>query len=191
MIICKGIKKAIFAEYIEIMINKYHSVKPVFNNKLPQLFIETYGCQMNVNDSEVVLSILQNAGYALCEKIEEADLILVNTCSIRDNAEQRIWGRLDHFKVLKKKRSGLTVGILGCMAERLKDELLNHAGVDLVAGPDSYRDLPRLLAQIRGGDKQINTMLSQEETYADISPVRLDKNGVSAFISIMRGCNNM
>lgn len=173
------------------MINKYHSVKPVFNNKLPQVFIETYGCQMNVNDSEVVLSILQNAGYALCEKIEEADLILVNTCSIRDNAEQRIWGRLDHFKVLKKKKSGLIVGILGCMAERLKEELLNHAAVDLVAGPDSYRDLPRLLAQIRGGDKQINTMLSQEETYADISPVRLDKNGVSAFISIMRGCNNM
>lgn len=173
------------------MINKYHSVKPVFNNKLPQVFIETYGCQMNVNDSEVVLSILQNAGYALCEKIEEADLILVNTCSIRDNAEQRIWGRLDHFKVLKKKKSGLTVGILGCMAERLKEELLNHTAVDLVAGPDSYRDLPRLLAQIRGGDKQINTMLSQEETYADISPVRLDKNGVSAFISIMRGCNNM
>ncbi len=173
------------------MINKYHSVKPVFNNKLPQLFIETYGCQMNVNDSEVVLSILQNAGYALCEKIEEADLILVNTCSIRDNAEQRIWGRLDFFKVLKKKKSGLTVGILGCMAERLKDELLNHAAVDLVAGPDSYRDLPRLLTQIRGGDKQINTILSQEETYADISPVRMDKNGVSAFISIMRGCNNM
>ncbi len=107
-----------------------------------------------------------------------------------DNAEQRIWGA-DFFKVLKKKKSGLTVGILGCMAERLKDELLNHAAVDLVAGPDSYRDLPRLLTQIRGGDKQINTILSQEETYADISPVRMDKNGVSAFISIMRGCNNM
>jgi len=173
------------------MTNKYYSVKPVFDNKLPQLFIETYGCQMNVNDSEVVLSILQKAGYALCEKIEEADLILINTCSIRDNAEQRIWGRLDHFKVMKKKKKSLTVGILGCMAERLKDELLNHAGVDLVAGPDSYRDLPRLLSGITGRDKQINTLLSQEETYADISPVRMDKNGVSAYISIMRGCNNM
>ncbi len=173
------------------MINKYHSVKPVFNNKLPQLFIETYGCQMNVSDSEVVLSILQNSGYSLCEKIEEADLILVNTCAIRDNAEQRIWGRLNYFKALKKKKPELIIGILGCMAERLKDELLNNTAVDLVAGPDSYRDLPRLLSQISSGDKQINTLLSQEETYADISPVRLDKNGVSAFISIMRGCNNM
>jgi tRNA-2-methylthio-N6-dimethylallyladenosine synthase len=173
------------------MPNKYHSVRPLFNSSLPQLFIETYGCQMNVNDSEVVLSILQEAGFALCNKIEDADLILVNTCSIRDNAEQRIWGRLEHFKSMKKKKSSLTVGILGCMAERLKEELLNHPAVDLVAGPDSYRDLPKLLVQIREGNKQINTILSQEETYADITPVRMDPNGVSAFISIMRGCNNM
>ncbi|HRR49838.1 MAG TPA: tRNA (N6-isopentenyl adenosine(37)-C2)-methylthiotransferase MiaB, partial [Bacteroidales bacterium] len=111
------------------MPNKYHSVRPLFNSSLPQLFIETYGCQMNVNDSEVVLSILQEAGYALCNKIEDADLILVNTCSIRDNAEQRIWGRLEHFKTMKKKKSSLTIGILGCMAERLKEELLNHPAV--------------------------------------------------------------
>ncbi len=173
------------------MNSKYYSVKPIFDNKLPQVFIETYGCQMNVNDSEVVLSILQTSGYALCEKIESADLILVNTCSIRDNAEQRIWGRLENFKALKKKKRGLIVGILGCMAERLKEELLSHQVVDLVAGPDSYRDLPNLLKSLTSGDKQINTILSQEETYADISPVRMDKNGVSAFISIMRGCNNM
>ncbi|MEN6618282.1 MAG: tRNA (N6-isopentenyl adenosine(37)-C2)-methylthiotransferase MiaB [Rikenellaceae bacterium] len=173
------------------MNSKYYSVKPVLDNKLPQVFIETYGCQMNVSDSEVVLSILQKGGYALCNKIELADLILVNTCSIRDNAEQRIWGRLENFKALKKKKRTLIVGVIGCMAERLKDELLLHQVVDLVAGPDSYRDLPNLINALTSGDKQINTILSQEETYADISPVRMDKNGVSAFISIMRGCNNM
>lgn len=173
------------------MTNKFYSVKPILDNKLPQVFIETYGCQMNVNDSEVVLSILQSCGYALCEKIEQADLILVNTCSIRDNAEQRIWGRLDNFKALKKKKKSLIVGVLGCMAGRLKEELLNHSVVDIVAGPDSYRDLPKLIRSLTSGEKQINTLLSHEETYADISPVRLDKNGVSAFISIMRGCNNM
>jgi tRNA-2-methylthio-N6-dimethylallyladenosine synthase len=145
---------------------------------------------MNVSDSEVVLSVLQQAGYSLCSKITEASLILVNTCSIRDNAEQKIWSRLDYFKSLKKRRKGLTVGILGCMAERLKERLLEHSIVDIVAGPDSYRDLPHLLLELSGGQKQINTILSLEETYADISPVRMDKNGVSAFISIMRGCNN-
>lgn len=169
----------------------YSSVKPVTDNSKPHVFIETYGCQMNVNDSEVVLSILQAGGYALTDSITNADLIFINTCSIRDNAEQRIWGRLDYFKTLKKKKSTLVVGILGCMAERLKEELLNHAAVDIVAGPDSYRDLPKLLAEFKGDNKQINTLLSQEETYADISPVRMDKNGVSSFISIMRGCNNM
>lgn len=173
------------------MTSKYCSVKPIFDNKLPQVFIETYGCQMNVSDSEVVLSVLQTNGYALCEKIEQADLILVNTCSIRDNAEQRIWGRLENFKILKKKKKTLIVGVLGCMAERLKEELLSHQVVDLVAGPDSYRELPNLIHALIRGDKQINTMLSHEEIYADISPVRMDKNGVSAFISIMRGCNNM
>ena len=173
------------------MTNKYYSVKPVLDAKLRQVFIETYGCQMNVNDSEVVLSILQQSGYSLCSSIKEADLILINTCSIRDNAETRIWGRLDIFRLEKNRRKGIIVGILGCMAERLKDELLKHPAVDIVAGPDSYRELPALLNDLTGGSKQINTMLSHEETYADISPVRMDKNGVSSFISIMRGCNNM
>ena len=144
---------------------------------------------MNVNDSEVILSILQNAGYALTEDIEKADIILANTCSIRDNAEQRIWGRIDQFKLQKRKRDGVIIGIVGCMAERLKDKLLET--VDLVAGPDSYRSLPQLIEAITPQSPQINVLLSHEETYADIAPVRMDKNGVSAFISIMRGCNNV
>ena len=144
---------------------------------------------MNVNDSEVILSILQDAGYVLTEDIEQADIILANTCSIRDNAEQRIWGRIDQFKLQKRKRDNVIIGIVGCMAERLKDKLLE--AVDLVAGPDSYRTLPQLLEAIRPDKPQINVLLSHEETYAEISPVRLDKNGVSAFISIMRGCNNV
>lgn len=173
------------------MSNNFISIRPILDEQRPQVFIETYGCQMNVNDSEVVLSVLQKAGYALCDSIEKADVILVNTCSIRDNAEQRIWGRLDVFLQEKKKRKGLIVGILGCMAERLKSELLEHPAVDIVAGPDAYRDIAKLIAALDSGSKQINTLLSREETYADISPVRMDKNGVSAFISIMRGCNNM
>lgn len=174
------------------MTNKYCSVKPIKDGSLPQVFIETYGCQMNVNDSEVVLSVLQKAGYALCDSLSTANVILVNTCSIRDNAEQRIWGRLDVFYQEKKKRKNVIVGVLGCMAERLKEELLQHPAVDLVAGPDSYRNIANLLAALdETGDKQINIKLLREETYADITPVRLDKNGVSAFISIMRGCNNM
>lgn len=172
------------------MTTKFHSVKPILDNKLKQVYIETYGCQMNVNDSEVVLSVLQPAGYSICEKIQEASLILVNTCSIRDNAEQKIWARIEQFRPLKKRNKSLKVGILGCMAERLKEKLLDNGVVDIVAGPDSYRKLPSLIEALSGGDKQINTMLSQEETYADISPVRMDKNGVSAFIAIMRGCNN-
>lgn len=154
-----------------------------------KVYIETYGCQMNVNDSEVVLSILQDAGYSLTENIEEADLILANTCSIRDNAEQRIWGRIDQFRLQKRSRPDVIIGILGCMAERLKEKLLEK--VDLVAGPDSYRSLPDLLKNIAPDRPQINVLLSHEETYAEIKPVRLDKNGVSAFISIMRGCNNV
>ena len=154
-----------------------------------KVYIETYGCQMNVNDSEVVLSILKDAGYALTENIEDASLILANTCSIRDNAEQRIWGRIDQFRLQKKSRPDVIIGILGCMAERLKEKLLEK--VDLVAGPDSYRSLPQLLEAVAPGRPQINVLLSHEETYAEISPVRLDKNGVSAFISIMRGCNNV
>ena len=154
-----------------------------------KVYIETYGCQMNVNDSEVVLSILQNEGYTLTENIEEASLILANTCSIRDNAEQRIWGRIDQFRLQKRTNPEVIIGIIGCMAERLKEKLLTK--VDLVAGPDSYRSLPSLLKAITPDRPQINVLLSHEETYADIKPVRLDKNGVSAFISIMRGCNNV
>ena len=167
------------------------SVRPAFDAARPRLFVETYGCQMNVNDSEVVVSILQEAGYSLCASLEEADLVLVNTCSVRENAEQRVFGRLDVFGQEKKRRPGITVGVLGCMAERLKEKLLEHPAVDLVAGPDSYRDLPRLVGAVTASGKQINTLLSHEETYADIAPVRMDKGGVSAFISIMRGCNNV
>ena len=143
---------------------------------------------MNVNDSEVILSILQDDGYALTDSMEDADVILANTCSIRDNAEQRIWGRIDQFKIQKKKRN-VGIGIVGCMAERLKDKLLE--AVDIVAGPDSYRTLPQLLKAVRPDSPQMNVLLSHEETYADISPVRIDRNGISAFISIMRGCNNV
>lgn len=174
-----------------MMTQDFLSVKPVFDKSRRQVFIETYGCQMNVNDSEVVLSILQQAGFSLCSSISEADVILVNTCSVRDNAEQRILGRIDVFRLEKKKRGGIVVGVLGCMAERLKEKLLEHPVVDLVAGPDAYRDLPRLISSVTADAKQINTILSHEETYADIAPVRMDKNGVSAFISIMRGCNNV
>ncbi len=165
------------------------NIKPIIDPSRPKVYIETYGCQMNVNDSEVILSILQDAGYALTENIEEAAVILANTCSIRDNAEQRIWGRIDQFKIQKRKRQDVIIGIVGCMAERLKDELLK--AVDIVAGPDSYRTLPDLLEAVRPDNPQINVLLSHEETYAEISPVRMDKNGISAFISIMRGCNNV
>ena len=156
-----------------------------------KVFIETYGCQMNVNDSEVALSILQKAGYERCETMDAADLILINTCSVRDNAEQRVLGRLDVFRQEKRRRSGVVVGVMGCMAERLKEKLLENPAVDIVAGPDAYRDLPRLVAAVTGSGKQINTILSHEETYGDISPVRMDREGVTAFISIMRGCNNV
>jgi len=166
-----------------------NSIRPLRDPSRPKVYIETYGCQMNVNDSEVILSILQDAGYALTESIEDADVILANTCSIRDNAEQRIWGRIDQFRIQKRNRNGVVIGIVGCMAERLKDKLLEK--VDLVAGPDSYRSLPELLKAITPESPQMNVLLSHEETYADIAPVRLDKNGVSAFISIMRGCNNV
>ena len=157
-----------------------------------KLYIETYGCQMNAGDSEVVLSILQGDGFRYTEDPAGADVILINTCSIRDNAEQRIWGRLRELRQYKKKNKGLLVGVIGCMAERLRGKLIEQEElVNLVAGPDSYRDLPRLLREAEGGAKAVNVLLSGEETYAEISPVRLDKNGVSAYISIMRGCNNM
>ena len=157
-----------------------------------KLYIETYGCQMNAGDSEVVLSILQGDGFRYTEDPAGADVILINTCSIRDNAEQRIWGRLRELRQYKKKNKGLLVGVIGCMAERLREKLIDQEElVNLVAGPDAYRDLPRLLREAGGGANAVNVLLSCEETYAEISPVRLDKNGVSAYISIMRGCNNM
>ncbi|MBE6222885.1 MAG: tRNA (N6-isopentenyl adenosine(37)-C2)-methylthiotransferase MiaB [Bacteroidales bacterium] len=154
-------------------------------------YIETYGCQMNVNDTEVIFSILEGAGYSRTEKMEEADLVMANTCSIRDNAEQRIWGRIEVFHQLRASRPGLIVGIVGCMAERLKDKLLDTHKVDLVVGPDAYRSLPRLLEAVRPDAPQIDVLLSRDETYADITPVRTDRGGISAFISIMRGCNNV
>ncbi|MBQ6910946.1 MAG: tRNA (N6-isopentenyl adenosine(37)-C2)-methylthiotransferase MiaB [Bacteroidales bacterium] len=154
-------------------------------------YIETYGCQMNVNDTEVIFAILRDAGYERTESMEEAGLVMANTCSIRDNAEQRIWGRLEVFNQQKKARPGVLVGIVGCMAERLKDKLLDTGKVDLVVGPDAYRSLPRLLEAITPDKPQIDVLLSRDETYADITPVRTDKNGISAFISIMRGCNNV
>ncbi|HAF28341.1 MAG TPA: tRNA (N6-isopentenyl adenosine(37)-C2)-methylthiotransferase MiaB [Bacteroidales bacterium] len=157
-----------------------------------KLYIETYGCQMNIADSEVVASVLKDKGYAVTEDINEADVILVNTCSIRENAEQRVWGRLNVFKQIKKKKPELTIGVIGCMAERLKEKLIEEEKtVDIVVGPDAYRDLPNLLDTAESGQKAVNVILSKEETYADISPVRLDKNRISAFVSIMRGCNNM
>ena len=158
---------------------------------MKRIYIETYGCQMNVGDSEVIFSILEKEGYHRTESMDEADVILANTCSVRDNAEQRIWGRIEVFHKQKESRPSVVVGIVGCMAERLKDKLLDTHKVDLVAGPDSYRTLPALLRDIAPDKPQINVMLSHEETYADIVPVRTDRNGVSAFISIMRGCNNV
>ena len=156
-----------------------------------KVYIETYGCQMNVNDTEVIFSILAKAGYERTENMEEADVLMANTCSVRDNAEQRIWGRIDQFYGQKRLREGVVTGIVGCMAERLKDKLLESGRVDFVAGPDTYRSLPSMLAAVRPGLPQVNVELSREETYADIEPVRIDRNGVSAFISIMRGCNNV
>ncbi len=157
-----------------------------------KLYIETYGCQMNVADSEVVVSILNNEGISVTDSPDDADIILVNTCSIRDNAEQRVWGRLDVFKNYKRNRPHVLVGVIGCMAERLKEQLLeNDTMVDIVAGPDAYRSLPSLIQDAEEGHRAVNVLLSKEETYADISPVRSGRNGVSAFVSIMRGCNNM
>jgi tRNA-2-methylthio-N6-dimethylallyladenosine synthase len=167
--------------------------KPVvLTNMERKVYIETYGCQMNVADSEVVVSVLKDNGYGVTTILSEADLILINTCSIRDNAEQRVWGRLDLFRNIKRRKPGLLVGVIGCMAERLKERLLEtDKMVDIVVGPDAYRDLPRLVGEAFEGHKGVNVLLSREETYGDISPVRMDRNGVSSFVSIMRGCNNM
>ncbi len=155
-----------------------------------RLFIETYGCQMNFADSEILASILQPQ-YDLVPDYSQADLILVNTCSIREHAEQRVFNRLKEFSALKKKRPGMKLGLVGCMAERLKDDLLrSELSIDLVVGPDAYRSLPRLLSEVEAGQKGIDVLLSEEETYQDIPPVRLGSNNISAFISIMRGCQN-
>ena len=151
-----------------------------------KLFIETYGCQMNVADSEVVASIMQMDGYALCDSIEDADAILVNTCSIRDNAEQKVLSRLQYFNSLRKKKKNLVIGILGCMAERVKEELLEKHHVDLVVGPDAYLDLPNLIGAVEQGEKAINVDLSTTETYKNIIPKRIGGNRISGFISIMR-----
>ncbi len=171
----------------EVLISKNQNT-----GKKQKLYIESYGCQMNFSDSEIVTSILAQQGYDTTSESEEADLILINTCSIREKAEQTVRNRLNHFNGLKKKNPEITVGVLGCMAERLKSKLLEEEKiVDLVVGPDAYRDLPSLVNKVDEGQKAVNTFLSREETYADISPVRLNSNGVTAFISIMRGCDNM
>lgn len=157
-----------------------------------KLFLESYGCAMNFSDSEIIASILTGIGFQTTNKVEEANVVFLNTCAIRDNAENRVRQRLQDLKKSKKQNPGLIVGVLGCMAERLKTKLLEEEKlVDIVAGPDSYRDLPNLIEQVENGHKAVNVLLSREETYADISPVRLATNGVNAFVSIMRGCDNM
>ncbi len=157
-----------------------------------RFYIETYGCQMNMADSEVVNSILMNEGMSPVQTAEEADVIFVNTCSIRENAETRVWNRLKEFRSLKKEKKELTVGVLGCMAERIKENIIEQEQlVDIVVGPDAYRDIPNLLKEVNDGRKAVNVLLSLEETYADITPVRTSGNGVTAFVSIMRGCDNM
>jgi tRNA-2-methylthio-N6-dimethylallyladenosine synthase len=161
-------------------------------NNSKKLYLESYGCAMNFSDSEIIASILDKEGFDTTQDFKVADLIFLNTCAIRDNAEQRVRHRLNDFKQLKRKNPSLIIGVLGCMAERLKSKLLEEEKlVDLVVGPDSYRDLPNLIETVEGGQKAVNVLLSREETYADISPVRLDSNGITAFVSITRGCDNM
>lgn len=162
------------------------------NNGTKKLYLESYGCQMNFSDSEVVAAIMNENGYSTTRNVDEADIVLINTCSIRDNAETRVRNRLTEFKIKKENNPDLVVGILGCMAERLKKSLLEEEKlVDIVAGPDAYRDLPNLVEEVGTGQKAVNVLLSRDETYADISPVRLDQGGITAFVTIMRGCDNM
>lgn len=157
-----------------------------------QAYIETYGCQMNFSDTEIIASVLTEMQYGFTKDEHAADLVLLNTCSIRDNAEAKIWNRLHALKHAKKQNPGLMVGVMGCMAERLKSKLMDREQlVDIVVGPDAYRDLPRLIEEVESGQKAVNVLLSREETYADIAPIRLNSNGVTSFISIMRGCDNM
>ena len=168
------------------------TIKKSKERNFKKLYLESYGCQMNFSDSEIVASILDEHGYQTTKNFLESDLILLNTCSIREKAETTVRTRLKSFNKIKKNNPKLIVGMLGCMAERMKESLLEQEKlVDLVVGPDAYRDLPNLIQEVEGGQKSVNVLLSREETYADISPVRLDKNGVSGFISIMRGCDNM
>lgn len=170
----------------------FRTSKDTDTGKGRKLYIESYGCQMNFSDSEIVTSILTQEGFDTTSDFKNADVVLLNTCSIRDKAEQTVRNRLNQFNSIKKRKPGMLIGVLGCMAERLKSKLLEEEKiVDLVAGPDAYRDLPNLVKQVDDGSKAVNTFLSREETYADISPVRLNSNGITAFISIMRGCDNM
>jgi tRNA-2-methylthio-N6-dimethylallyladenosine synthase len=158
--------------------------------KYKKIFIETHGCQMNVSDSEVVASVVETCGYRITDKIEEADAIFVNTCSVRENAEQKIYSRLQYFQSLKRKRKHIIIGVLGCMAERVKEQLINQYKVDLVAGPDSYMDLPNLIGAVEQGEKAINIDSSKQETYKDVIPLKMGGVHISGFVSIMRGCNN-
>jgi tRNA-2-methylthio-N6-dimethylallyladenosine synthase len=175
-----------------IDVNKYRKMLRPAAGHDRKIYIETYGCQMNAGDSEVVVAILRQQGFSHTDEIAAAEVILINTCSIRENAEQRIWNRLNELRPYKRQNKGLIVGVIGCMAERLREQLIDREQiVDLVAGPDAYRDLPALIRTASDGQKAVNVELSKEETYAEIAPVRLDKNGVTAFVSIMRGCNNM
>ena len=157
-----------------------------------KMYLESYGCQMNFSDSEIVASIMAENGYSSTSNLQEADVVFINTCSIRENAEQKVRGRLDVFRMAKKQKPEMVIGVLGCMAERMKAKLLDEEKVvDLVIGPDAYKDLPNLLDQVESGQKAVNVILSREETYADVTPVRLGGNGVLAFVTIMRGCDNM
>ncbi|HEX8378462.1 MAG TPA: radical SAM protein, partial [Pedobacter sp.] len=166
--------------------------KPASKHNGRKLYIESYGCAMNFSDSEIVASIMTDMGFETTANYKEADVVFINTCSIRENAEQKVRNRLREFGAVKKTNRGLIVGVLGCMAERLKAKFLEEEKlVDVVVGPDSYRDLPNLIGTVDDGNKAVNVLLSREETYADISPVRLNSNGITAFVSIMRGCDNM
>ena len=183
-------------EQIEKIIDEYLQGKALVKENKPEntkkLFIESYGCQMNMNDSEIVASILVNEGFNTTQNLEEADLVLVNTCSIREKAELTVRKRLEKYNAVKRINPKMKVGVLGCMAERLKEKFLEEEKiVDLVVGPDAYRDLPNLLKEIEAGRDAVNVILSKDETYGDVSPVRLNNNGVSAFVSITRGCDNM
>ena len=176
----------------EAEISEFKTTLEESTGKTKRLYIESYGCQMNFSDSEIVASIMKENGFDTTSDFEQADVIFLNTCSIRDKAEQTVRKRLTQFNSIKKQKPEITIGVLGCMAERLKDQLLvEEKLVDVVVGPDAYRDLPKLVMEAEEGTKGVNTFLSREETYADISPVRLNSNGVTAMISIMRGCDNM